>query len=164
MRKQRIKELSLEGFRLYGAFANLVNPSAYQFGAEPIQFFRDMLQLELGTRSRASFSVCRVKRRPFVVDKTEYHSSCGEAILPLDSDVLIHVGPATPRGQVPLDQIEIFRLPKATLAVLRPGVWHHAPFAHKSDTANVLIVLPERAYANDCEVYDVPETERIEIE
>jgi ureidoglycolate lyase len=164
MRKVAIKELSLDAFRPYGSYADMIESELHHFGEEPIQFFRDMVQLDLGGKGTASFSVCRVRERPLVVEVTEHHSSCGEGILPLDSDVLIHVGPASRNGAVPLDEIEVFRVPRGTLVTLRPGVWHHAPFAFDSDKANVLIVLPERTYANDCEVFEIPEDKRTEID
>jgi len=163
MRKEKIKELSLESFTKYGTYANLINPQAEKLGAEPIEFFRDMARLDLGGRTIASFSTCRVCKRPPVVDVTEFHNYTGEGVLPLDADILIHVGPATPTGQVPLDRIEIFRVPKGTFVALHPGVWHHAPFAHDANVANVLIVLPERTYAQDCQVTEIPENDRIEF-
>jgi len=164
MRKTRIQKLSYESFSRYGMFANMVNPQADKIGREPVEFFRDMVRLDLGTRTIASFSICRVTKRPAVVDVTEFHNHSGEAILPLDADILIHVAPATPAGKVPLDEIEVFHVPKGTLVSLYPGVWHHAPFAYNADVANVLIVLPERTYAIDCHVTEIPEKERVEIE
>jgi len=158
-----VKELSLEAFEPYGTFANMINPKATKIGAEPIEFFRDMILLDLGAARCAAFSICRVLKRPEVVDVTEYHSSCGEANLPLDGDILIHVAPATPNGVVPLDRIEIFRVPKGTLVALRPGVWHHAPFAVNTGCVNTLIVLPERTYANDCVVHEISKRSRIAI-
>ena len=163
MRKEKVRELTLESFARYGSFANMVNPQAEKLGAEPIEFYRDMAQLDLGGRTIASFSTCRVCRRPPVVDVTEFHNGTGEGVLPLDTDILIHVGPATPVGEVPLDRIEIFRVPKGTFVSLHPGVWHHAPFAYSTDVANVLIVLPERTYAIDCHVTEIPEKDRTEI-
>lgn len=163
MRKEKVRELSLESFGKYGVYANMINPQAEKLGAEPIEFFRDMARLDLGGRTIASFSTCRVRKRPPVVDVTEYHNYTGEGVLPLDADILIHVGPATPTGQVPLERIEIFRVPKGTFVSLHPGVWHHAPFAYKADVANVLIVLPERTYAQDCQVTEIAEKDRIEI-
>jgi len=163
MRKTKIKRLSIAEFRTYGAFANMIDPQAIRIGEPPVQFFRDMLQLELGAKT-ASFSICRVTKRPLIVDQTEFHSSCGEGILPLDGDVLIHVGFATPNGVVPLDELEVFLVPRGTLVTLRPGVWHHAPFAWETECVNVLIVLPERAYANDCAVYEIPPEKQTEIE
>ena len=47
---------------------------------------------------------------------------------------------------------------------LRPGVWHHAPFAHGQDCVSVLIALAERTYATDCEVCEIAEGERTRLE
>jgi ureidoglycolate lyase len=161
--KTSVKKLSVESFFPYGTFAGMINPTTIKMGKKPIEFYRDMLQLDLGGKSIASFSVCRVSKRPSVVDVSEYHTSCGEGVLPLNSDVVIHVGPAMPNGEVPLDKIVMFHVPKGTMVVLRPGVWHHAPFAYRSKLANVLIVLPERIYANDCNVYQIPATKQVKF-
>jgi ureidoglycolate lyase len=158
-----IQELSLENFRIYGSFSNMINPKAPRLGPEPIEFYRDMELLNLGTNT-AAFSVTRVSKRTQVIAKLEFHSHSGEGMLPLDGDVLIHVALATRNGEVPLDKIEVFRVPKGTLVTLRPGVLHHAPFVCGSDCVNVLVVLPERTYANDCFVHQISEEERIEIE
>ena len=164
MKKSPIKELSLESFAKYGSYANMINPKTEKLGAEPIEFFRDMVPLDLGSRTIASFSTCRVCKREPVVDVTEYHDGTGEGVLPLDADILIHVGPATAGGCVPLDKIEIFRVPRGTFVSLKPGVWHHAPFAHNAEVANVLIVLPERTYEIDCKVTELAEADRVAIE
>lgn len=163
MRKEKIKELSHESFAKYGSYANMINPDTEKLGAEPIEFYRDMVRLDLGGRTIASFSVCRVCKRPPVVDVTEFHNYTGEGILPLDADACIHVAAATPTGEVPLKKIEIFRIPKGTFVSLYPGVWHHAPFAHNAGVANVLIVLPERTYAQDCHVTEIEEKDRTEF-
>ncbi|MFW5986151.1 MAG: ureidoglycolate hydrolase, partial [Halanaerobiales bacterium] len=78
-------------------------------------------------------------------------------------DVVMHVGIATPEGEFPLDEIEIFRVPRGTMAVIRPGVWHHAVFADGSECVNTLIVLPERTYVNDCIVVELEEKDQIKI-
>jgi len=159
----KIRELTKEGFEPYGTYANMLHPNATKIGAEPIEFFRDMVQLDLGGHAIASFSVCRVLERPAVVDVTECHTSCGEGILPLDGGILCHVGVATRNGVVPVDSIEVFRIPRGTFVSLRPGVWHHAPIADGAECVNTLIVLPERTYANDCTVYEIPERDRVRI-
>ena len=162
MKKLQVKDLTIEGFSKYGAFARMIDPNWPKIGREPIEFFRDMVPLDLGGGTPV-FSVCRVTKRPPVIDLTEYHSRCGEGILPLDADIVMHVGIATPAGEAPLDEIEAFRVPKGTFVALRAGVWHHAPFVCDGDAANVLIVLPERTYANDCTVVEIPEQRRLEI-
>lgn len=164
MRKIAIKEMTVENFKVYGSFSTMINPATPRLGPEPIEFYRDMEQLSLGQANIASFSVTRVAKRPFEIAKLEFHNNSGEGILPLDGDVLIHVALATRNGEVPLDRIEVFRVPKGTLVILQPGVWHHAPFSQFSDHVNVLVVLPERTYAKDCIVYVIPEEDQLAIE
>ena len=165
MRTVRVKELSLEEFTPYGSYANLINPNREKIGLSPIEFFRDMVQQDLGVAGSVSFSTCRVEKREMIVDTVEYHSKTSEGILPLDNDVLIHVAVATPVDDpVPLDKIVVFRIPKGTMVVLRPGVWHHAPYTANDQVANVLIVLPERTYANDCQVFSLADKDRVRME
>ena len=82
----------------------------------------------------------------------------------IDGDMVIHVGPATPKDVIPLEEIEAFRIPKGTFVSLRPGVWHGGPFTTTDKPVSVLIVLPERTYANDCEGHKLDEKDYIEIE
>ena len=165
MRSVAVSELSLEAFSPYGGFANMIDPTTAKIGAPPVEFFRDMLPLELGGAHCPSFSVCRVEQREMVIDVTECHSRTGEGMLPLDGDALIHVGSATPTGDSPpYDRFSIFRVPRGTFIAIRPGVWHHAPFSLDANPVNVLIVLPERTYANDCTVIEIPPEDRIRIE
>jgi ureidoglycolate lyase len=159
----KIKELTQDSFSRYGSYANMIRPNADKIGEEPIEFYRDIIPLDVGAR-QASFSVCRVLDRPKVVDLTEFHNTTEEGILPLDADVLLHVAPATPDGEPPLKDIEIFRVPRGTFVRLRKGVWHHAPFVIGAEEANVLIVLAERVYAIDCEVREIPRRQQVKIE
>ena len=137
------KKLSVEGFAKYGTYANMINPSGPRLGAEPIEFFRDMVQSQLGAVPVASFGVCRVVKRPFVMDVSEYHDTCCEIVLPQDGDVLMHVAPAVPEKEFPFDQAEVFLVPRGRICCLRPGVWHHAPYAFGTEVVNCLIALPE---------------------
>jgi ureidoglycolate lyase len=163
MHKLNITPLTLETFRPFGSFANLINPSTVKIGTEPVEFYRDMARLDLGQNTAASFSTCRVTTRPLIVTDLEYHTYCGEGILPLDGDILQPVAPATANGDLPWDRIEVFRVPKGTIVTLNAGVWHCGPYAYQSEVANVLIVLPERVYANDCKVVAIPEEKRSEM-
>jgi ureidoglycolate lyase len=163
MREITAKKLSLEKFAPYGAFADMTPPQGEKIGKAPIMFFRDMLQLPLGSSTIASFSVVQVEKREPVIDVTEYHTNVGEGILPLDTDIIIHVAPAAPTDEPPLERIEAYLVPKGTFVVLKPGVWHHAPFVVGAQQANVLIVLPERTYANDCIVRQIAAKDQIKV-
>jgi ureidoglycolate lyase len=164
MKKLLLKTLNLENFEPYGTFAGMLNPKSPKIGEEPIEFYRDKLRLDLGDSHTASFSICRVVKRNPVINVIEYHNSCGEGILPLDGDVILQVAPATPEGRIPFSDIEAFHVPMGTMVTIFPGVWHHAPFAYKKNVVNVLIVLPERTYANDCHAHAVPKARQMAIQ
>jgi ureidoglycolate lyase len=134
-----------------------------KLGFGPVEFYRDMAVLSLGQTSEAAFSITRVQKRENIIDAMECHQHTGEACMPLDGDILMHVAPAGPTNAMPLDKIEVFRVPKGTLVVLRPGVWHCAPFAEKADFVNCMVVLPERTYANDIFFYRMTKEEEIRI-
>jgi ureidoglycolate lyase len=164
MGKLAVKQLDAEGFKNYGAFVDLSKPESFAIGSPPCEFFRDMIVLDLGVSTSASFSICRVNPRPDVVDILEYHNNTGEGILPLDGDVLLCFAPASPPGGIPLCDAEVFFVPQHTMVTIRPGVWHYAPYATGSESVNVLIVLPERTYAKDCTVVEIPNEEQPVIE
>jgi ureidoglycolate lyase len=158
-KEAKIKELTAEAFKPYGSYANMVKPTGPKMGG----FHPDMAVMTLGQANEAAFSVTQVQKKENIIDAMECHNHTGEGILPLDGDVLVHVAPASRTDKVPMDQVEVFRVPKGTLLILRPGVWHCAPFAEKTDVVNVLVVLPERTYANDIYFYMVPKDDQIRI-
>jgi ureidoglycolate lyase len=156
--------LSLEAFAPYGHYANMLEPSGPAISAEGLFcFYRDMVRLDLGRSTLASFSVCEVNKRKLLVDALEYHSACGEAMMPLDADVLMQLAPAGPKLEPPLEAVEVFRIPKGVMVILHPGVWHHAPFVVGADKVNILVGLPERAYANDAVVVEIDPARRLRI-
>lgn len=155
----KVKELTVEAFKPYGSYANMVKPTGPKMGG----FHPDMAVMTLGQANEAAFSVTQVLKKENIIDAMECHNRTGEGILPLDGDVLVHVAPASRTDKVPMDRVEVFRVPKGTLLILRPGVWHCAPFAEKADVVNVLVVLPERTYANDIYFYMVPKDDQIRI-
>ena len=102
-REINVEKLTLEAYKPFGTFSNLINPSDEKLGAPPVEFFRDQLQIDVTPNQNWSYSCCRVEKRPFVIDILEYHSHCGEVVLPLDNDILLQVAPATANGdELPL--------------------------------------------------------------
>ena len=83
--------------------------------------------------------------------------------MPIDGDVLVHVAPAAPGDRFPAEQAEVFLVPKGTMLVLRPGVWHHGPFALGAERVSCLVGLPERLYARDCHGVAIPPEDQIRV-
>ena len=105
-----------------------------------------------------------VSYRCRLIDAGEYHNNTCEVSMPLNGDALVWVAPADCSARVPTEKIEVFYVPQGTLLNIRPGVWHHAAFALDEKPLDVMIVLPERAYINDCVCLSIPEAEQIAIE
>ena len=163
MKEITCKKLSLEAFSKYGSYANMINPDTIKIGEAPIEFFRDMVSSNLGQATLASFSVCRCAKRPNIIEVSEYHNSCCEVMMPIDGDVLMHVAPAVPQKDFPYDLVEVFYIPKGTLVITNPGVWHHGAYPVDNDVVNCLVVLPERLYMTDCYGFTFPEDKYIKI-
>jgi len=164
MRKVKVEQLTLEAFQPFGYFAKMINPKWEKLGKSPIEFYRDMLQVDMGGSTIASLSTLRIEKRPLVIDASEYHDSTAEGLLPLDNDILIHVAPATAESMgFPASKVRVFKVPAGTMVVLRPGVWHHAPFTVNNKPANILILLPERLYNTDCEALELDPSQKIAI-
>ncbi len=168
MRELRYRRLDPAAFAPYGSYAGMIEPEgdgrkAPRIGQPPIEFFRDVIQSGIGGDTTVSFGVCRVSRRPPVIDASEFHDGSCEALMPIDGDVLVHVAPAVPGDRFPAEQAEVFLVPKGTMVVLRPGVWHHGPFALGAERVSCLVALPERLYARDCKSVTVPEEDRIRV-
>jgi len=169
MRELVYRPLSPEAFAPYGSYAPMIAPdengrAAPKLGQPPVEFFRDLLQSGVAQDSAVSFGVCRVTRRPFVIDRSEYHDTCCEAQLPLDGDVLFYVAPAVAGDSFPAEQADVFLVPRGTMVVIRPGVWHHAPFVLGPEQAvSCLVALPERTYSRDCLEVPIAEEDRIRI-
>jgi ureidoglycolate lyase len=152
-----IQKLTVGAFSKFGTYGSLLSIEEKALaGGGAIWFWPDVggvLNLGPDCASQVAFGICRVAWRPLKIEVCEFHTGTGEGILPLDGDIYLHVGPPTGDDVVPLKALEVFRIPKGTIVVLKPGVWHHAPFAvRKNETVSSLIVLPQRTYANDCVV------------
>lgn len=164
MEKLKVKPISVIAFEKYGQFHSMLNPDTEKLAPGPVEFHRDIVKISLGRSNQPSFSVTHISKRPLIVEKLEYHNYTGEAFMPLDGDVIIHLAPASRPENVPYDKIEAFYIPKGTLVTIHPGVWHQAPYAAGEDTVNVLVVLPERTYVNDCKVVLLEEAHRLILE
>jgi ureidoglycolate hydrolase len=153
----RVKALSPEAFRPYGSYGSLTPPDTAPLSpGEVIAFYPDcggVLTLGPAGSNQVAIGICQVKWRPLLIDVCEFHTSTGEGILPIDGDIYLHLGPPTGGDEVPVDKLEVFFVPQGTMVTLKPGVWHHAPFAtREGQTVHTQILLPQRTYANDCVV------------
>jgi len=158
----KVKKLTAEAFARYGSFGNILGETGDKLGQPPVEFYRDLVQQNLGDASAVSYSACVVeKREPMVIDCIEHHDHCHESIICLDGDYLMVVGPACAKDENPYDDMEVFYLPKGTVVNVKAGVWHQAGWPVDCDKVHIMCALPERTYAADCVVVNIPEEDQI---
>lgn len=162
MYETTVRELTSDAFKPYGRFACLIDPETNQLGQKPTEWYPDITNVRVADNN-PQFSICKAFPREFVVTVAEYHDRTEEGILPLDGDVLIHVGKPSNPSDCPSEAFEVFKVPRGTMVTLKPGVWHHAPYTLSEKPVNVVIVLPERTYAVDCILVELPESKRVKI-
>jgi ureidoglycolate lyase len=144
------KPISAEAFAKYGRVAGAFGKGEYFFDLGSCHFHRDMIQQNLSRETVVSYSVCHAFKRPMLIDWLEYHDYTEEAIMPLDSDVIMCVAPAVQGRACPKEEIEAFIVKVGSVVTCRPGVWHGIPFIRGSaKDAHILCVLPERTYEKD---------------
>lgn len=156
----KARPLTNDAFRPYGSFSCMLSPEGNCFPGDAT-FYPD--QVEMTAVKNVTFSPLTVKKpERMIVSKAEYHDSTCECIFVIDDDAVIHVAPPSNHIITP-EKTEAFLVPKGTLVKLNTGVWHLAPLPVHQDLLHVMIVLPERIYANDCKVCEYPEDRQIEI-
>jgi ureidoglycolate lyase len=156
----RPRELEREYFRVFGDFENLLD-IADRRGDENGGFFPDLLQFDNNGKS-PSVSVSRVSGKPSWVQSVEIHHKTCEGLLPLDGDVYIFAAP--PHWFVDFSKIEWFKIPRGTMVKLKAGVLHGSPVSATGEPVNVLILLPERTYSNDCEFIELEKDKYLPVD
>lgn len=159
MKTIKAKPLTVEGFRPYGSFTDILNPTGFDLDG----FYRDQVGMNVSGNMQITFSPLVVRKpEKMIVSKAEYHNTTQEGVLCLDDDVIFHVAPA---GKEPVPELtEAFIVKKGTLICLNTGTWHLSAIPLNKDIAHVLIVLPERIYFNDLCIVEYPEEQQLLIE
>ena len=161
MRTIKAVPITNENFAPFGQFYTMDQPKGYALCGELHQFFPDRLNAD--SNHRLGYSPIIVKKpAKMVITAQEYHTTTWEMIMPLDDDMILHVGPAT-GGAAAGDVTKVFIVPKNTLVKLNAAIWHFCPMPANKAELNMLIILPECTYLNDCVVLDLPEDQQFEI-
>ena len=161
MRKIKAEPLTAEAFAPYGTFTDVMNPKGYHIGGEFHDFYRDQAKFYAESGLPVGLSPLVVRNHGYVVEAVEWHNHTCEAMMPVSGDAVMHVSLAS--GGYDVGQTKAFIVPKGTLVKLNTGVWHLAALPVHNELLHVMIVLPERVYANDCVVCDFPEDRQFEI-
>ncbi|WP_291636070.1 DUF4867 family protein [Clostridium sp.] len=158
MRKIKANIINNDNFKKFGCFYDMINPQGNNLG----DFYPDHLINPMNKSMSTGFSSLKVyKPNKMIVETVEYHNYTGEILLPIDTDIVIHVAP--PSVEIKPELTEAFIIKKGTIVKLNVGVYHLAPFSIDKEEGHVMVVLPERTYKNDCIVINYPIENQIEI-
>ena len=155
MKTLKAQKLCNDAFRKYGVYQDLLNNDEMRKrtimesgGAGG--FYADLVALDFNPAGNLpTISMCHVlKKEKNVVNFLEYHQYTSEGLLPLDDDVLIYVG-IPGRGELTVDKIECFLVPKGTFVKLNPLVVHGSQYPVNKDEAHIVCMLPGRTFKND---------------
>ena len=158
MRTIQAQPLTVEAFREYGEFYDLLDPKGHHMGT----FYHDHVLNPVSGNAPIAYSAYVVEKpEEMIVKEAEYHNDTSEIILPLDGDIVTYV--ATPSKELEPENTVAFIIPKGTIVRLNAGVWHKDSFAVDQAQVHTLIVLPERTYKRDCVVLPYEEENWLEI-
>ena len=158
MREIKAHTLTADNFKDFGTFYDFVNPTGHTLGT----FFHDHILMSISGGRQLGFSSMVIeKKERMIITRAEFHNNASEAVLPLDSDIVIYVAPPSNEPCPALTQA--FIVPKGTMVLMNAGVWHCTPFSAGLQTAHALVALPERVYHNDCTIIDYSENDYMEI-
>lgn len=161
MKQIKAEKLTREAFAPFGEYYDILNPEGYAFTGKINAFYPD--RMSESYVSRAAFSPMTVKKPDkMIVENIEYHTTTPEIIIAFNDDMIVHVAPAS-KGIPVTDLTKAFIVPKGTLIKLKTAIWHACPMPVKEDVLNVMIVLPEAVYANDCKVVRLEASDQFEI-
>ena len=164
MKTIKVQELNRKAFRQYGSYQNLLdNEDLAEASMRKAGFFADLLTLNFGTSTLPSVSVCHVKKEEKnVIPMVENHKFTCEGLLPLDADVIMFFGRVV-NGEMDLNTLEAFNVPRGTFVKLEPLILHGRQFVTKAAEAHVLCLLPQRTFNNDITKKILTDDEKIEI-
>lgn len=162
MRKIQAMPLDREAFAPFGEYYDMLHPSGYALEGEIHKFYPD--RLSESSVTRVGYSPIEVRKEDrMIIKAVEYHTTTPELILPLNDDMIIHVGPAS-GGQPVTEFTKAFVVPQGTLVKIHTAIWHLAPLPVNEEMLHAMIILPECTYANDCTVVQLSDAEQFEIE
>lgn len=163
MKKIKIQQLSVEAFKPFGTYTDVVAPEGPYLGSNVHSFYRDSSRYFSDFSLPLGFSPLVVKNHGLTVTGAEYHNRSCEAIMPVTDDAILHVSPAN-GGEYDVEQTCAFLVPKGTIVTLFLGVWHLCPLPKTKDEIHCLVILPERAYVNDFTGVELKPEQQFEME
>ncbi len=161
----KAEPLTEEGFAEFGRVVSVpaAEPSAR---LEGLEFWAD-ITLFPPVDGPIGVGMARLTKHPFVQNCAERHMRTSEYLHALDGEMIVVVGPPEhpeqPRRLPDLARFRAFRVPAGDGVIMRPGVWHWAPFAVSGPT-RMVVLFRAGTSGDDAAVVDFPAGSALEVE
>jgi ureidoglycolate lyase len=163
--KLDVKKITPENFADFGV---LVAPGDRKPTAEleGMTFWADLASLpDLGKEYGLGYATQAV--RPNVQKNAERHMETPELLLSTGGDMVVVVGPPDfpeePERLPAPERFRAFQVPEGVGVLVKPGVWHWAPFA-VSGTVRLLVIFASGTSDSDAVVKDLEPEEYLEFD
>lgn len=158
----KVENLSAGSFEEFGTVLDPYNCGDPINPGTPIEYFNDRMPLTFAGGSLVSLSVQFIHPRPFKFDFTEAHDSTEELFGGFNTDLIFHVGPATPKPDYL--KFKIFNLPKYQWIRVKKGVYHECPFISGDEKEAIgWVILPPYTAFNDTREYQIGDPIKIKV-
>ena len=149
----KVQQASPEALRGIG---ELLDPTGATPAAdsEVFSFWND---LSVGAfNGPVSFGMVNTKTADLTVPALERHTETTETLVPLDSDIVLVLGPPTNGPDLP-NQAEMvaIRVPQGQGVTLNKGAWHFIPLSATGQPCRTLIAFRQGTPTNDLEVKEL---------
>jgi ureidoglycolate hydrolase len=159
--EKEIYEPDFNNFKKYGSVISLQDTVKTQ-PALTEKNFEWWGRLEvLGSPEGFEVGILRLKVNELVISKMERHKNTQEILIPIDGKFIMPV--SCHKGEsnlLPPEEVKAFYIDKGQIMILKPGIWHCAPFPLK-DNISTFILFQQGTVKNDLEFRDLKNSSEI---
>jgi ureidoglycolate lyase len=144
-KKVYVSNLNEDNFKEFGIMINIPEAEA-TIATDFFNYYDGIAKCDTG--GSCSFSMITIKNRPPFLDHLERHDRTPEVMIALEGDVIFVVAGIDSSADIPAhEKVEAFTLKQGEGVILKPGVWHWAPFC-KDKNAKMLFMYKEGTIQN----------------
>lgn len=164
--KLKAQPLTAQDFAPFGEIVTLPQHRQPTGSLEGLDFWADLVPLQnIGAPYGVGYAT--LDKRPFVQTCAERHMQTQELLHAIGGDMIVVVGPPDypdePNRLPPMESFRAFRVPAGDTVIMKPGVWHWAPFA-AGGPMRLLVIYKANTGQTDVGYADFPPGKVLEIE
>jgi ureidoglycolate hydrolase len=161
-----VQNLSAETFTAFGQVCVVPQPVKPDHSCDGYDWWPNRCLFD-SIEGKYGIGLSKIKRHSLRQAKSERHMKTPELLLPIDSDMIIIVGPPDypdePARLPDLSRFAAFRIKAGEAIVMKPGVWHYESIPVKEETYMYCIFQSDTG-ENDNWIVDFPDEEVLEVE